>query len=117
MSGHGDADRGDKNGMKGKYGGDLVADQSAFEVDDDDDLLPPDSNAVTLRAGRYTIYGISAMTLQACNSGNSEALQNWSKNVAKAGRFVGYKGAVNNNFFSSGYYRRNSISTSGTNGF
>ena len=101
---------------KGKKGGDLVA--SGYNDDSiDDDSQPPDSDALILNAGRYTIYGISAMTLQACNSGNSEALQNWSKNVAKAGRFVGYKGAVNNNFFSSDYYGRNSISTSGTNGF
>ena len=66
----------------------------------------PDPFDAVSPAGRYTKYGISRMVLQACGSaaldGYSEnnrkagivKRNNWELNVAKAGFFIGYEGAV-----------------------
>lgn len=45
--------------------------------------------------GRYTNYGISEMVLQACYSSETPWVTGWLGNVARAGKFTGYAGAVN----------------------
>ena len=61
---------------------------------------------VSSPVARYTKYGISSMVLQACGSAAIESFSeenrkagivkhnNWELNVAKAGVFIGYEGAV-----------------------
>ena len=66
----------------------------------------PDPFEASSPVERYTKYGISSMVLQACGSAALESCSeenrktgtvrynNWELNVAKAGTFIGYEGAV-----------------------
>ncbi|MBR6734102.1 MAG: RHS repeat-associated core domain-containing protein, partial [Kiritimatiellae bacterium] len=84
----------------GSGGGDIV-------TEDFDSFFSP---------SRITLYGIHRLTMQGCDTANDVIingtvnLAGWSANVAVAGRFVGYLGAVNI-FSASG----NMIIRAGTN--